>query len=71
MKFVFPQNYNFKSKIFGWLDYWAAILNVVWGVILFGILNIISVGINIKIFIFVIFFSQYCYLALWDLMEKV
>lgn len=56
MKFVFPQNYNFKSKIFGWLDYWAAILNVVWGVILFGILNIISVGINIKIFIFVIFF---------------
>ncbi len=56
MKFIFPQNYDFKSKLFGWLDYWTAILIVVWGIILFGILNIIPITINIKIFVFVIFF---------------
>lgn len=57
IKFIFPQNYNFKSKIFGWLDYWTAIINVIWGVILFGILNIFPFSLNVKIFIFIMFFS--------------
>ena len=29
MKFIFPQNYNFKSKLFGVIDYSTAIFNVI------------------------------------------
>ncbi len=54
MKFIFPQNYNFKSKIFGWLDYSSAIIVAIWGVILFGILNILPIDLNLKIFVFII-----------------
>ena len=28
MKFIIPQNYNFKSKIFGIIDYSTAFLNI-------------------------------------------
>ena len=34
MKFIFPQNYNFKTKFLGLVDYPTAIFNVaVWGII--------------------------------------
>lgn len=56
MKFIFPQNYNFKSKIFGFIDFSIAILNIIWGIILFMVLNIFRIGLNIKIFIFVVLF---------------
>ena len=29
MKFIFPQNYDFKSKLFGLFDYSTIILNLV------------------------------------------
>ena len=32
MKFIFPQNYDFKSKLFGFIDYTTVILNIIWGV---------------------------------------
>ena len=34
MKFIIPQNYNFKSKIFGIIDYSTAFLNI-FGIYLF------------------------------------
>ena len=61
MKFIFPQNYNFKSKILGWIDYSTAILDVIWGIMIFGIVNLFKISITIKIFIFVIFFFQFFY----------
>ena len=54
MKFIFPQNYNFKSKFLGFIDYSTAILNVLWGAFIFCILNIIFTSIKIKIFLFII-----------------
>ena len=54
MKFIFPQNYNFKGKILGFIDYSTAIIDVTWGILIFGLLNILPVNFNIKIFIFVI-----------------
>lgn len=56
MKFIFPQNYNFKSKILGWIDYSTAILDVVWAVLTFGFVNLFHFDLTVKIFIFVIFF---------------
>ena len=29
MKFIFPQNYNFKSKLFGTFDYSTIIINII------------------------------------------
>ena len=53
MKFIFPQNYNFNNKILGFIDYSTAILNVVWCILIFIILNIFFNSINIKIFLFI------------------
>lgn len=53
MKFIFPQNYNFNNKILGFIDYSTAILNIVWCILIFIILNIFFNSINIKIFLFI------------------
>lgn len=55
MKFIFPQNYNFKNKLFGIIDYSTLILNIIWNLIIFILINLFINNINIKIFIFVIF----------------
>ena len=51
MKFIFPQNYNFKNKLFVILDYSSLILDV----IIFILINLFFKSLNIKIFIFVLF----------------
>ena len=53
MKFIIPQNYNFKNKLFGFMDYSTAIFNVVWMLIVFFLVNIFHFPINIKIGIFI------------------
>ena len=55
MKFIFPQNYHFKNKILGFIDYSVAILNIVWDFIIFIILHVFIYDINIKIIDFIIF----------------
>lgn len=53
MKFIFPQNYNFKNKLLGIIDYSTAIANVIWYAIVFILVNILFKNINIKIIIFI------------------
>ncbi len=59
MKFIFPQNYNFKSKLFGFIDYSTVILNLVWGLIVFGIVFFLIPNITMKIGIFIILFLPF------------
>lgn len=54
MKFIFPQNYDFKNKLFGFLDYSTLFLNLLWDILIFIILYFIPFSISIKIFIFII-----------------
>ena len=54
MKFIFPQNYNFKSKLFGTIDYNIIIINIVWDLFVFLIINFFN-NLNIKIFLFFVF----------------
>lgn len=54
MKFIFPQNYNFKSKLFGIIDYNTIILNLVWDLFIFIFVNFFN-NLNIRIFLFFIF----------------
>ena len=60
MKFIFPQNYNFKSKLFGTFDYSTIIINIIWDLCVFFITNLFFTNINLKIFI-VIIVSQIIY----------
>lgn len=55
MKFIFPRNYNFKNKLFGVFDYSTIILNIVWDVFIFCLVNLIFTDISIKSIIFIIF----------------
>ena len=56
MKFIFPQNYSFKNKFLGIIDYSSLILIISWGLIVFLLVRLFIENINIQIFIFIIFF---------------
>ena len=52
MKFIIPQNYKFKNRIFGIIDYPTAILNIVWDIILYFIIKNFNLPLGTRIFIF-------------------
>ena len=54
MKFIFPQNYDFKNKLLGVIDYSTAFVNLLWYAIIFILIQLIFKDLTIKIFIFVI-----------------
>lgn len=54
MKFIFPRNYKYKNKLFGIVDYGTAIINLIFYIIIYFIINLFFVKIKIKIFLFVL-----------------
>ena len=52
MKFIFPQNYDFKNKILGIIDYSTAFINLLWDALIFILINLFFQNLTIKIFIF-------------------
>ena len=54
MKLIFPQNYNFKNKFLGIIDYSTLVLNIIWDLFVFSCINLIFQDNTIKIFIFVV-----------------
>ena len=54
MKFIFPQNYNLNSKILGIIEYSAAMVDLIWGVLVFVLINIFFKSLSLKIFSFII-----------------
>ena len=65
MKFIFPQNYNFKNKLFGVLDYNTVIANIIWALIILIFINIFFQNLNIKIFLFIIFCFPFLLLSIF------
>ncbi len=55
MKFVFPQNYDFKNKLFGIIDYSTAFVNFLWSAFVFLMIHLFFSNLSIKIFLFIIF----------------
>lgn len=51
MKFIFPKNFDFKTKLFGVFDYLTIIINIIFDLFVFSISNLIFNNINIIIFI--------------------
>ncbi len=54
MKFIFPQNYKFNTKLFGILDAQTAVVGAVWAGIMHLLLNCIFKSLYIKIFLFIV-----------------
>lgn len=55
MKFIIPQNYDFSSKLFGFLDYSTVLFNVIWMLFIFCITNLFISSIYLNFFIIIIF----------------
>ena len=53
MKFIIPQNYNFKNKILGIIDYSTALFNVLWYICVFIFLQLLFNNWNVKTFLFI------------------
>ena len=55
MKFIFPQNYSFKNKLFGFIDYSTLFLNIIWDFFMFCFLDLFNLNIYlIRKFIFIL-----------------
>ncbi len=54
MKFIFPQNYDLKNKLFGIIDYSTAFVNLLWYAFVFIAINFIFKSLTLKIFVFVV-----------------
>lgn len=55
MKFIIPQNYDFKNKLLGIFDYSTAFFNIIWYIIVFFIINLLFKNWNVKIFLLISF----------------
>ena len=54
MKFIFPKNYDFSSKLFGLLDYKTAIFNIIWFCIIFFITKLLKLNFLTQVIILII-----------------
>ena len=54
MKFIFPRNYNFKTKLFGVFDYFTIIINIIFDLFVFSLCNLLFTNINIKNFFIIL-----------------
>lgn len=55
MKFIIPQNFDFKNKLWGIFDYYTLFFNIIWYISIFLFFNIIFSDWNIKIFFIISF----------------
>ena len=53
MKFIFPQNYNFKNKLFGIMDYTTIFINIIWSFIIFILVYFLFKDWSFRIFLFI------------------
>lgn len=63
MKFIFPQNYNFNYKLFGFIDYTTIFLNIFFGFIIYLISNIFN-NLYLKLCFFIILFFPFLLISI-------
>lgn len=54
MKYVFPQNYAFKNKLLGIIDYSTIILNLIWDLFIFCILDLLIKNWSLKLSVLIV-----------------
>lgn len=55
MKFIFPQNYDFKNKLFGFIDYTTIAINIIWSLFIFFIVFLLFKNWSFRIFLLITF----------------
>ena len=70
MKFIIPKNYNFKYKLLGFIDYSTAILDVLIGFILFGIIHFFIHHLSIQIYVFIILYLPILLFSIFGLAKE-
>lgn len=65
MIYIIPQNYNFKNKLLGIIDYPTAIFNVVLIIVFYLILKILTISLLSKIVIFIVLYLPFLLLTLF------
>ena len=53
MKFIFPKNYKYNAKLFGFIDYTTAIIDLIIGIILFVIVHAIFSELSTQIYVLI------------------
>lgn len=53
--YIFPQNYNFKNKLFGLVDYSTVIFNIIWYLFVYSFFSIFIKSFYLKICLFITF----------------
>lgn len=66
MKFIFPQNFNFRSKLLGIIDYPTAIFNIFYFFILLSFCNLFINDSTIKIMFIIFLFLPVFMLSIID-----
>ena len=56
MNFIFPQNYNFKNKLFGFIEYTTIFINILSGFFCYLISSIFSKNTSLQISLFIVLF---------------
>lgn len=66
MKFIFPQNFNFKNKLFGIIDYPTTIFNIIYFTTLLFICNLLIQNLTFKIIVIIFFYLPIFLLSVID-----
>ena len=56
INFIIPQNYKFRAKLFGIIEYQTAIIIAILGGLIFLLVNFLFTSLNFKIFTFIMLF---------------
>lgn len=56
MNFIFPQNYKYKYKLLGFLDFSTFIINIIWALFIYCSTSLIFTTWVIKIYFLIIFY---------------
>ncbi len=59
MHFILPKNYKFRAKLLGLLDYQTAVLDTLWAILLYGLVNLLFSTIGLKIYVFIALFVPF------------
>ena len=70
MKFIFPKNYDFKSKLFGFIDYSTAIIDGVIALILYLVSSIVFDSIIYQIYFFISLFLPILLLSIFGFQKE-
>ena len=70
MKFIFPKNYDFKSKLFGFVDYSTAIIDGLIALVLYLISSIVFDSIIYKIYFFISLFLPILLLSIFGFQKE-